>query len=340
MRILISIIIFISYNLIVNAQERHSTQYFFSPLSLSPANAGVHEKDMRFNVLYRDQWAKITNPYRTTAISAESKLLQGFLNSRNILGIGVQLINDQAGGVDLTQNDISASLAYSRSFDKKQRTYIGLGFDFGYITESFDQSKAIFDNQIVGSQINTNLSSGETTLSFNNSYFDVGLGVSFSYSGDKFNFYSGLSSYHINKPSSSFLSEGDYTVPRLDRMYVGFDYLFNKQFGTTLRSVYSMQNGQSEILVEALIALYFGHLFNIDNHRTLKIGTVMRLNDAQALVMRYDFGALSFSFSYDFTVSTLNRANQSQGALEIGLSYLIDSPLPSKNNHPVQCPRW
>ena len=67
-------------------QDPHFSQFFEAPLLRNPSLAGIFTGDIRFQMVYRNQWQSITNPYQTGSINFEYKqpIGQGndFINNR------------------------------------------------------------------------------------------------------------------------------------------------------------------------------------------------------------------------------------------------------------------
>src|SRR4051812_48525455 len=76
------------------AQDIHFSQFFNSPLIISPSNTGNMAGDFRVCGNYRSQWREISKPYLTQDITLDK---QFYLYNERISG-GLVVINDQSGG--------------------------------------------------------------------------------------------------------------------------------------------------------------------------------------------------------------------------------------------------
>src|ERR1700740_59277 len=76
------------------AQDIHFTQYYFSPLSLNPANTGNYSGDYRGFINYRSQWKEIDKAYKTMSAGADVNFYP--LNQK--VSGGIYFINDKSGG--------------------------------------------------------------------------------------------------------------------------------------------------------------------------------------------------------------------------------------------------
>ncbi|NCP46666.1 MAG: type IX secretion system membrane protein PorP/SprF, partial [Flavobacteriales bacterium] len=57
-------------------QDVHFSQFFSSPLTLNPANAGIYNGDLRAIMNYRSQWGSISEPFVTMAASVDFPVLK------------------------------------------------------------------------------------------------------------------------------------------------------------------------------------------------------------------------------------------------------------------------
>ena len=73
-----------------SAQDIHFSMFYASPLTLNPALTGANEGTYRAAGIYRSQWASISTPFTTYAVSFDIKLLQEKLKN-DIFGVGAFL---------------------------------------------------------------------------------------------------------------------------------------------------------------------------------------------------------------------------------------------------------
>src|SRR5688572_30781385 len=60
----------------LQAQSYHFSQFYSTPILVNPASTGNYPGDIRISGNFRSQWAGDNNPYLTTALSAEYRLLR------------------------------------------------------------------------------------------------------------------------------------------------------------------------------------------------------------------------------------------------------------------------
>ena len=76
-------------------QDIHFSQVDADPVLLNPAYAGFYQGTGRFGVVYRNQWASVSIPYQTVAVTGEAALWRG--GTRSGLSVGATVFNDDAG---------------------------------------------------------------------------------------------------------------------------------------------------------------------------------------------------------------------------------------------------
>ena len=80
----------------MRAQDIHFSQVDANPLLLNPAYAGFYDGVGRFGVIYRNQWASVSTPFQTFAITGEMALWRNSSHSSGF-SAGLSLFNDHAG---------------------------------------------------------------------------------------------------------------------------------------------------------------------------------------------------------------------------------------------------
>jgi type IX secretion system PorP/SprF family membrane protein len=70
--------------------DPHFTQNYTYPMYINPAMTGGSDGEYRVSAIYRGQWGSVTNPYRTTGVSFDTR------TTKNI-ALGVNVQNQAAG---------------------------------------------------------------------------------------------------------------------------------------------------------------------------------------------------------------------------------------------------
>jgi len=172
--LILSIVISVSF-LKLQAQDIHFSQFYASPLSVSPAFTGNYKGDWRFMNNYRSQWGAITIPYRTISIGYDQNF---YFYSEKFSG-GIYLVNDQSGHASLAVNKIFLSAAYHKTINYHN---LHVGIQPGFVLKSYGMDEITFPDQWDRNTgvHNNSLPNNENTLDQNLSYFDMNLGFGWS----------------------------------------------------------------------------------------------------------------------------------------------------------------
>lgn len=201
----------ISINLLFSSkvfsqQDAQFTQYMFNGMYYNPAFAGK-EGGYRFSALHRSQWFNYaTSTGGGGAPVTQLLTAQGRLEDKNI-GYGLTVVNDQIGA---TGNlEINLQGAYHKQIN---RTTLSFGAYVGMFSSSLDYGELV----VVNPEPNLPTSGKENSMNFN-----VGAGLLV----DRGNYYVGISSRHINRPSFDF-GDGGISNPLENHSYLLFGYRF------------------------------------------------------------------------------------------------------------------
>ncbi|WP_044117773.1 PorP/SprF family type IX secretion system membrane protein [Alkaliflexus imshenetskii] len=304
---LIFLLLFLADN--SEAQDMHFSQFYASPLYLSPSLAGGTDGG-RLVLNHRNQWPGISKAFTTSAVSFDNFFTR--FNS----GIGVQIIQDKAGSANLSFTH--AALQYSYNVRINDDLQFVPGIQFAYGSRALDFSKLIFADE----SISGGASGSWERLANENTEF-----VDFAISGLIYNarFWTGITIDHLAQPNHSLLGEeikldrkyvvfGGANIWTEQRRRVGLDRAFATSFRFQRQSTFNQLdlgfywfNNPIEVGIWYRGLPIFGEVKNRLNH------------DAVILLMSYKYGPFRFGYSYDITVS--NLALQSAGAHEISLIF-------------------
>jgi type IX secretion system PorP/SprF family membrane protein len=305
------------------AQDIHFTQYDSQPLSINPAETGWYKGDIRVAGIYRTQWKAIDNKeYRTVGLSIE-KQFHHYLNTYNI---GIQLINDQTGYVDLNVNKLNISGGYST---KLSGHGLSAGVQISGIHKSTKIQQYTFDEQFdLGGQdvFNPELPiseiAGEPI-----SYIAVNAGVKWNYRVSKrFIPEFGAALYYLNTPQESFYDiENEETIVPLQKiLHAGATFYVSPRFFLKPLALYMNQIKATNFLIGGT-----AH-YSIQEHITAYGGMMFRYSwisdyDASAMRVGAQYKNFDLGISYDINISTLQTATNNRGAFEISLIYITQS---------------
>jgi type IX secretion system PorP/SprF family membrane protein len=328
-RLLILILVAFTCSLQTKAQQDvHFSQFYYSPVGLNPAAAGVMRGDMRAVAIYRNQWASVSTPFSTIAASFDMPIHSRKME-KNFLGFGVLLNRDKAGSTGFSNLDVNGSLSYSLDLGSKYKRphYLSFGLNFGLVQKSFDAASSTWDSQWNGELFDNQLPDGELFRSgrISKGNVTVGAGALWNYAFDfKKRYFLGASMFHFNRPNVSL--DG-----RTDRLYRKFAFTTGFEFGdedriTTFKpNVVAVIQGPNNFInvgvdVNFDLTSRTNHT-NFKNYAAFGLGLYHRLGDAIMASANFTYSDIKIGLAYDLNISQFNVATGGSGAFEISLIY-------------------
>lgn len=316
----------------MRAQDVHFSQYYFSPLTINPANTGNFKGDYRFFGNYRSQWREISKAYNTFSVGGDINL---FPKNLNFAG-GFMILNDKSGG-NLSVTKIMPSAA----FHKKLFGFnLHAGIQPGLVIKSIDFYAHSFPNQLnwdKGKFDNT-LPNNETNVVQRHTYLDINMGVAASRRFGKFEPDIGLAMFHLNKPKDSFLGEKN-RLPVRQAYTAGLNYYLLRTVILRAHTMYGYTTKASD-LVSGFTVEYI--LTQDAFFRNSVFAGIMwrdgfkRNADAAIITAGLNYSHYTIGFSYDITFSQLKTSVDSKGAYEIAFIYRAKSTRLTKKIIPCE----
>ncbi|CAN5699199.1 type IX secretion system membrane protein PorP/SprF [soil metagenome] len=269
-------------------QDPQFSQHMFTKLYYNPGFAGANDA-ICGTLLYRNQWTGFGGEPKTAMLTADMPLdaLHGGI------GISVHALDKLGAGNSL---NIKANYAYRADLGNGR---IGIGLGLGYMQESLDGSKLIYNDD--GDQnIPTGTQSGGS--------YDLSLGL--YYNTD--NLYVGLSSSHL---TANELKVGDVTT-KLSRHYflmAGYSYDITSTF--TIKPAVMIKSDVVETQFDVNANLFINSKY--------WIGGAYRFQDAIVVMAGIELiPNLKLGYAYDITTSKIKT--YSSGTHEIVLGYCMN----------------
>lgn len=297
----------------MNGQDIHFTQFYASPLFLNPAFAGANVC-ARVTMAYRNQWPGISRTYRTFLFSADHEF------SQYNLGAGLLMVNDAAGTGNLNTTFIDPIVSYGMRLTRQIALRVGL--QPGIAIESINFNNLLFGDQIArGGNVPTIENPTQTRT-----YFDISAGA-LAYT-EKYWF--GTSFFHLANSNQSLFKNGASFLPFKYTLHGGAKYALNKDetddFKKRFISPAFNFRGQQDFDQLDVGLYYTQFVFNVGLwYRGIpllkKYAPGYANNDAAAIVVGVQTGRMNIGYSFDITISRLNRL--SNGAHEVTCSYQI-----------------
>jgi len=329
------------------AQDPHFSQYFAAPWQLNPAMTGVFSGRWRVTANYRDQWSSILSPvpFRTYAVAADMRFN---VHREDYLAVGLGLMHDEAGTARYQQNSVQLGGAFLKQLSGGPRRtdhFLSAGAQIGFGQNSIDWGRLWFSRQFdpVSETPNTSLGNGEPNANASgNIYPDFNAGLMwFMLFGENGFWYAGAAMHHISQPVISLIDNQSEQMYSRWSGHTGGLLPFTENFGL-LPAVLVMKQGPA---FETDFGMNIRYSNNDRNELALRLGAWARLGnrldsklqmDAVAVVAMLELERWTLGLSYDITVSSLTRANNSRGAFELSLTYFH----PEERRAKVVCPRF
>jgi type IX secretion system PorP/SprF family membrane protein len=344
---LVFIALFSLATTLIQAQDRHFSQFYASPLTLNPALTGSFEGKYRVGINYRSQWAgMLPQPFKTSSLGADLRLNSPWgagRNSNDKIGAGLLFVRDNIPVFDFSTTQVALSTAYHKALGWGSTQYLSLGFQMG-----LSQRNVIFNAHRFQDQWNGvdgfSLPSGERLPENNFGYTDLSTGLNYTYSNDDKLFIVGVGYHHFNRPNVAFVrSETIEPQPLAPR--------YSLQLASTFPIT---RSGSIMFSPRVLTSLQGQHLainaganfrFRVDNTygTSLHLGAWFRpvrnvdgINlDALVIMSGIEYNNVLFGVSYDLSLPTLAKYRRTANVFEFSLIYLGEY-----DNDELLCPTF
>lgn len=337
--VVLSLLFSMSLNFI-EAQDMHFSQATNFPLLLNPGFAGLYNAKSRALVSIRNQNIAIPNTafagvYNTIGASFETKIFEE-LTDQNTWTIGAMALSDYAGSGTLATNQFMLSSAYNLSLDRYGRSFLSLGGQIGLISRRIFQDDLYFETQVNGYEFDPKLPNLEPFLDGSTKIVpSMNLGVVYQqHLSDDAIAQFGFSMYNVNKPNEFFLSNSKENV--YSRVNLSGGVLIKlDEVSRIYPSFVHMRQGAFS---QSNIGMSYSNDLTDDVSILGALRT--RVGDAYILAAGVRYRKMNAIFSYDMTTSSLNKANQSLGAFELNLSFLLGEGKESYSSDKQYCPSF
>lgn len=302
------------YQVMMAQNEAQSSQYWAVPTSFNAAMAGC-DSALHVTAYDRMQWVGVDGAPKTFFASVDMP----FQLRRKRYGGGVSVMNDQAGLFTTTYVNLQASMSLNLWGGR-----LALGVQPGFVNQSFDASG-------ISVPSGEPWSSGEDlpTGTVAGKGFDLGLGVYY----ERGWWYGGISALHLTEPE---LKLGNSAYSKLQNTLFFLaggnipikNTLFILQPSVLVKSV--MSKTQTDITLRGTYD--WGERHQGKGTRRFWLGMTIRPEDAVAVMVGAEVGAVRLGYSYDIGISALAR--ESNGSHEIMATWTMPIELEKKLKHP------
>lgn len=309
------------YGHTIKAQDIHFSQYYFSPLSLNPANTGNYHGDYRLFGNYRSQWRELDKAYNTYSFGGDMNLFPNNLN----VSPGLFFLSDRSASyLSVTKIFPSAALHIKLAGFK-----LHAGIQPGIVIKSIDFYKHSFPNQLNWNtgQFDSDLPNIEPNVGQRFTYLDINMGFAASRKIGKFEPEFGLAMFHLNHPKESFFDDNNRLPVR--QAYNGaISYSVTSSVILKVHSLYGYTTKASDwvsgLNIEYVLSRNAFFANSVFAGFMWRDG-FKRNSDAGIFTMGFNYSHYTIGFSYDITMSELKTSVNGRGALELALIYRAKS---------------
>ena len=310
MKFLVKYIIFSIFILIVvqvKGQDPQFSQFYSSPLYLSPSLAGAVEQS-RIIANYRNQWASLPDAFTTYAFSFDHYM------SDYKSGIGLLVLRDQEGGV---YNITNVGISYSYAIDVNRELKVRPGLNASYYSRNINYAKLDFADELSRESTSTI----EIPKNEQINHYDFSFSL-LSYT-DKY--WLGVTGDHLLALNKEFANDNTYPSLKITA-YGGYRYKFFESVRSytdkfiSVSFLYKNQAGFNQLDFGAnyekgifRIGLWFRGIPAFEETADL---------NAVVILVGYTFKDIMINYSYD--ISTSRMLASTGGAHEISLAYMFD----------------
>lgn len=296
----------------ISAQtDPHFSQYYAYPLWLNPALTGVIDGDYRASINVKQQWSSISNQFLTGGASFDVAPIKNF-------AFGATILNQRAGDLNFNYLTALVSGSYRLRFGIEGLQMINFGLQAGFVNRSFNASSAQFGNQYNANiGFDGSMMSGESFSSTSSFVPDVNAGVMF-FDGNpnqQVNVFVGASASHLTRPVERFANNSTRTPIRFTA-HGGARIRANEMLDIVPNALFMYQGNTQETSLGAYAQLM------VNNSSNILFGGNYRLKDAAIAFVGLQYRNMVFGLSYDVNTSSLQRATNSNGGLEISVSLI------------------
>lgn len=320
----------------LSAQDIHFSQFYNSPLNLSPGLIGVHGGDIRFVGNYRNQWQSVPVPYLTFSGMYETKIQED--TRKNGYFSGAVLFNyDRAGLSKLSMTNFGLNGSYTHKIGAS--AFVTGGAHLSINQRAFRLDDLTFGKQFDGEVHNPNGATGENFDNTTNFFADFGVGANIRLQSKDANRWKkrskldfGAALFHVNQPNIGFYDAATIKLPSRLSLYAMGTLMVSSAFDLLGHASFQIQRPYYENVLG--VAARFHLSTKRARETALQVGASYRLNNEEgdAIIPNLELHLRQWMIgaSYDVNISEFEIGTLKKGGLELAISYTIYKvkPLP------------
>ncbi len=313
------------------AQDLHYSQFYHSPLNVSPGLTGLFNGDQRYMASVRDQWRAVPVPWFSFSLGYDQKLYPKKAKN-HFYGIGLMFNYDQQGDSRLNLSNLNIAGNYSRILSKQH--ILSLGALIGYASRGFNMETLTWDKQWNGRNFDANLATGETFESTRFNMMESAIGLNYLFQkSSRTNTKIGTSIYHILGNGSQFengnINRNPGKVPSRKSAYFISNWKLTSGLDIQFDGLYQSQNSYSELLFGSYLNIYVNK--KRGKQTNLHVGAGYRTSKSLYPKVALRYNSLFVALSYDIDLSEFSFHTDNKGGPEIHVNYILTHVKPGKD---------
>jgi len=302
----------------ISSQDLHYSQFYNSPINVSPALTGIFNGDERFTASLRDQWRSIPVPWFTISGSYDRKFYPR-KSDKGFFAGGLLFNYDKQGDAQLSLININLSGSYTRIINK--RNLLTLGGMIGFANRGFDPVELTWDKQWENNALNLGAPSGETFDFESYNMIETSLGLNYRWQKtERTNFDIGIGAFHLTTPNSRFYNSVDESLPLRLSIYGIVNLEINDDLDIQLDILHQRQRTYRELLFGGYLNFYLNQRRGKETQ--FRVGLGYRTSKAIFPKIGFEYKNLFVAISYDVDFSEFTDLYSGNGP-EIHLRYII-----------------
>ncbi len=327
------VIILLLVKLHAYAQDPHFSQFFASPLTINPANTGNFSGSLRAALNSRTQLPEFNNAYATKTLSLDAPILKKYIKEDDKLSVGLLILSDQSGNKLLNDNNIAASVSYSKALDENANHSIAVGFQVNYSMYRFDPLKANFEDQLRAGGFTVTTAELILGNNFTKNTTDINAGLLYTGSTSDDNiFYVGASYYHFAKPTVGFITPTYFTNSRVN-LHGGAYFSLSNAASLHTSFQYQKQGLTNELILGGALSYYLGS----ENGIEVYAGLWSRIKECMIPYVGLEWNQIRAGFTYDVGGTNTIASSRFYKSSEISLIYILDNKSKALK---LKCPKF
>jgi len=319
------------FNIQMNAQDIHFSQFGNAPINLSPALTGIFGGDVRFVGNYRSQWDPSVS-YLNFSGAADMKF-DKFCSNHDQWAGGLIFNYDQAGDSKLSTTQVALNGSYTHRVNNNN--FMTLGVQLSGYQRAFSTENLEWGSQFGVRTFDPNRASGENYTDESIFYGDFSVGLNYHFqkpnsqgswnNQNRTKFDLGVGLFHINQPNKSFYDDDEMeTLPMRLAIYGLGTFRLIDPLDLVLVGMYQGHGPHQEIVVGLGAKI---HLINeLTSQLNVLFGVNFRLGDAIIPNVEVGYNSWKFGLSYDWNTSGFNEVTNGRGGIELSAAYIFVKP--------------